>query len=278
MKWYCTAFMAFLFFGCIGLDRAEANHYNNPDPWWDKDYSWCLDPYNDAAGGNLFEVYKIGHAIENGKLYVSVKTGFPIGGARGGDSYDNRTWFSPGDLYLNVGGMFQTGNGTVYGIGTTDHSGDRTSDPNDGPWETVYDGKLYIGSNFATGTYETYPTNTPSDGNNSDNMNNYPTLIMNYLTKVSGSSGFHYNDGWNYNEYFYWVDLAAIGLDVCEDGSCAGGTGLTQSLQITWAMECGNDLAECKIEACENEVPEPSTVALVGAGVLALGKRRRFRL
>lgn len=270
MKWCCLVVLALGAMGLLGTDQAVAWN-NSDDHWWNQDYHWCPDPYDDAVGGDTYEIYKIGYAIEDCKLYVAVKTEFPIGGTTGGDSYDNRTFFSPGDLYLNVGGMFQMGTGTVYGIGTTDHSGDKTKDPNDGPWETVYDGKLYTGANFATGTFENYPTGTPSDGNDGDGQNDYPTLIMNYVEKISNVSGFKYKDYSHYNYYYYWVDLDAIGLgEGCDD--C-----LEQSLQISWAMECGNDLAECKIEPCDDEVPEPATLGLVGAGIVALANRRRVR-
>jgi hypothetical protein len=262
--------MALFVMVCFAAPQALANNYPTYDPWWNQDYEWCPDPYDDSAGGYKFEIYKIGHVIENGKLYVAVKTEFPKEGVYGSDSYSSYTKFSPGDLYLNVGGMFQMGTGTVYGIGTTDHSGDMTRDPSDGPWENVNYGKLYTNANFASGTYEKYATGTPTDGNDGDMLNNYPTLIESYDQCVSGVSGFKYKDLSDYNYYYYWVDLAALGLEWCEEG-------LSQTLQITWAMECGNDLAECKIDACEPEVPEPTTVALIGAGVMALSGRRRWR-
>ncbi|MCB9769886.1 MAG: PEP-CTERM sorting domain-containing protein [Candidatus Omnitrophica bacterium] len=43
------------------------------------------------------------------------------------------------------------------------------------------------------------------------------------------------------------------------------------SIQMTWAMECGNDLVECKV------VPEPTTVALISCGVAAMAQRKRRR-
>ncbi len=243
--------------------------------WWDQDYKWCPDPPDDAVGGDSYEVLGIGYAIVNGYLVVCVDTNFPITGLTGPDSYQpNPSHFSPGDLYINVGGMFQMGNGSVWGVATTpnDPGVDRTSDPNDGPWETILDaGDLFHGAGFATGTFEGYPTGTPSDGNDGDGVNDYPTLIMNYQAGfiVGTASGFHY-DAAN-TDYYYYVDLAFMnnfegGTLLNDDGS------LANTIQLTWAMECGNDLAEYKIVP---DIPEPTTVALVSAGIAALAAKRR---
>jgi len=247
----------------------------DPGPdWWVQEYHVCPDPVNDAVGGNSYEALSLGYAIVDHYLIVCVETNFPLAGLNGPDSYSSNAHFSPGDLYINLGGMFQMGNGFVAGIITeTNPAGnDKTADPNDGPWVfTPPAGGLVLDANFATGTFEGYPTGTPSDGNDGDGVNAYPTLVMNYLIGFTGNSGFHY-DG----NYYYYVDLNFLdeksefygGPSVLDDQWA-----LETSIQLSWSMECGNDLVECKVE-----IPEPTSVALIGSGFLALAARKRRNL
>jgi len=246
------------------------------ESWWDQEYKWCPDPPDDAVGGNSYEVLGIGWTLVDHYLIVCVETNFPLAGLNGPDSYSSNAHFSPGDLYINVGGMFQMGNGFQFGIVTEPNPTglDKTADPNDGPWSSTFNpGDLIIGANFATGTFEGYPTGTPSDGNDGDGVNDYPTLIMNYLNGVVAGvgNGFHY-DG----NYYYYVDLELLdfwsevygGPSVLDDD-----WNRETSIQLSWSMECGNDLAEYKIE-----IPEPTTVALLGAGMAAMAAKKRKRL
>jgi len=225
------------------------------------------DLLTDHSGGSGFAIYGMSCAIQNGYLYVAVHTNFPEGGLIGSDSYASGNLFDPGDLYINVGGTFQSGGGTVYGVATTNH-GNNVAHVY-GAWgDPVLAGNLYTpegGGNpfFATGTWETYEAHIvvvdPHDGDGSMFVNSYPTMIR-YGDEVAGDvSGVLYSpnltDPWAYDIY-YKVDLDALSYDGVQD------------LQLFWAMECGNDGVEI---VKEGTVPEPNTfLLLTAAGVFAV--------
>lgn len=233
-------------------------------------WNFQADPLNDHSGGSGFSVYGISCTVENGYLYVAVHTNFPKAGLSGSDSYGGNNLFNPGDLYINVGGTFQSGGGSAYGVATTSHGNNVTQAY--AAWGApVTEGELYSpaggGPFFANGTWESYqanfPTHSPDDGDGSLLTNSYPTMIR-YGQEVAGDvSGVAYlanvGDPWAY-DIVYKVDVTAIGY-----------TGV-QDLQLFWAMECGNDGAEV---IKEGEIPEPATMALLAAGISAMAVRRR---
>lgn len=236
-------------------------------------WTYTRDPSNDAASSSTasFETYGIGTAISNGYLYTVVQTNFPEAGALGSDSYTSMTHFSPGDLYINVGGTFQSGTGTVYGIATTSHA-NVVQQAYAGTWQSIQSGKLYKTATFATGTFEQYQlahTNSaPDDGDGNNRLNSYPTLMQSG-TEVSGDvSGVAYRSvtgsEWTY-EIVYKVSLASLGLT---------GTVKDPATQVFWVMECGNDGTEGNVKSAPS-VPEPSSVVLLMAGLGALAAKRR---
>jgi hypothetical protein len=233
--------------------------------------SWTItsDPTTDTAGTTAYKTYGAGTAISNGFLYVVVQTNFPQGGAMGNDSYTSMTHFSSGDLYLNVGGTFQSHTGSVYGIATTSHANVVQQAYAGQTWTSVTAGNLYSNAVFATGTYEQYQLSisgeAPDDGDGNNRVNSYPTLIKTGNLVAGDVSGVRYTAAaaakeWDY-EIFYKVSLASLGLDAGE------------TVQAFWVMECGNDGAQAF--ATNKAVPEPSTIALITAGVAALAARRR---
>jgi hypothetical protein len=234
-------------------------------------WSYTSDPSTDTAGTDSYKTYGMGHAIANGFLYVVVQTNFPEAGATGNDSYTSMTHFSPGDLYLNVGGTFQTNTGNPFGIATTSHANVVTQAYPGEVWTNVTAGRLYSNAVFATGTYEQYqenhPTFAPDDGDGNNKLNSYPTLIKSGNQVAGDISGVRYrangaSDPWDW-DIFYKVSLSALGLNPL------GG----DNLQAFWVMECGNDGAQDVFRT--PVVPEPSTIALVTAGITALAVRRR---
>jgi hypothetical protein len=231
-------------------------------------WSYTPDSLTDTAGSAAYRTYGSGYAISSGFLFVVVQTNFPEGGALGNDSYTSSTHFSPGDLYLNVGGSFQSGGGSVYGIATTSHANIVQQAYAGQIWDSVTAGKLYQNANFATGTYERYQDSTPGfdpdDGDGNNRVNSYPSFIR-YGNEAAGDvSGVRYRatsgSPWAF-DIFYKVSLTALGL--------AGG----ETIQSFWVMECGNDGTQQFIR--NPAVPEPSSIALVLAGVSAFAVRRR---
>jgi len=136
-------------------------------------------------------------------------------------------------------------------------------------WTSVTAGNLYSNAVFATGTYEqyqlAYPTYAPDDGDGNNRKNSYPTLIKSGNLVAGDVSGVRYTNAdaakaWDY-EIFYKVSLASLGLDP------------GKTVQAFWVMECGNDGVQAF--ATNQAIPEPSTVALITAGIAALAARRR---
>ncbi len=238
-------------------------------------WSYTKDPSSDAASSRnvSFETYGMGSAISKGFLYVVVQTDFPESGAMGSDSYTGLTRFSPGDLYINVGGTFQSKTGTVYGVATTTHA-NIVQQAYAGTWQTVQAGKLYTSASFATGTFEQYELNhsnaEPDDGDGNIRLNSYPTLLRAGTAASGDVSGVLYRtvtgSDWAY-EIVYKISLASLGLV---------GTTSDPLVQLFWVMECGNDGVEHTVKSAPNPVvPEPSTIALLMAGLGALVVKRR---
>ncbi|MCA9424339.1 MAG: PEP-CTERM sorting domain-containing protein [Candidatus Omnitrophica bacterium] len=232
--------------------------------------TYTADLLTDHSGGSGYSVYGISCGVVGDYLWVSVHTNFPKSGLTGSDSYASGNLFNPGDLYINVGGTFQSASGSAYGVATTSHGNNVTQAYN--TWgNPVVEGGLYSpaggGPFFADGTYEVYEATlgvvSPSDGDGSIVKNSYPTMIRYGQAVVGDNSGTAYlanvGNPWNY-DIVYKVSTAAIGYTGAQD------------LQLFWAMECGNDGVEC---VKTGEVPEPATMALVAAGVTAMAVRRK---
>lgn len=231
-------------------------------------FNMVTDPFTDTAGGSEFKVYGMGTAINNGFLYVVVQANLPIGGAISNDSYTNSTLLSPGDLYLNVGGTFQSGTGVSYGIATTSH-GNVVQQAYHDTWLNVNAGSLYSGVTFANGTYEQYQYNlgyvVPDDGDGNTSLNSYPTLIRQGTLQSGDVSGVRYRNrlmaGSYAYEILYKVSLSAIGV-----------TDQT-TIQAFWTMECGNDGVETVFRT--PSIPEPTTVGLLLFGLTGVISRRK---
>ncbi|MBM4046238.1 MAG: PEP-CTERM sorting domain-containing protein [Planctomycetes bacterium] len=221
------------------------------------------DPPNDEFG-SAYRIYGMSYALDQGKLYYSIRTVFPESGHMGADSYAY-TLIDPGDLWIRAGG-------NVYGLAFTTHA-NVVQQAYPGAWPTVTKGNLYSNAVFADGTLEQYEewmswrgiTPTPSDGNLYDGQNSYPTLIRNYSQEISGQSGVQWVTvnglPWTY-EITGYMETSALGLDWGE------------AFDLFWAMECGNDGA---MISGTMPIPEPATMLLIGAGIAALGLSRRRR-
>ncbi len=216
-------------------------------------WKYTKDSNTDTAGTSTFTSYGSGYAISGGFLYVVIQTNFPEAGTIGNDSYSRSTHISPGDLYLNVGGTFQGGGGTAYGIATTSHANVVQQAYAGQTWTPVTAGSLYKNAT------------SPDDGDGNNNLNSYPTLITSGSLVGGDVSGVRYrangaSDAWDW-DIFYKVSLSALGL--------TGG----ETLQSFWVMECGNDGVQQMIH--NPAVPEPTTIALMAAGMAAFAVRRR---
>jgi len=231
-------------------------------------WTWVDDPTNDATGSSAFQIYGMGYAFDADTLYYSVRTNFPESGVSGYDSYGGSYKFSPGDLRINAGG-------DIFGLAFTTHA-NVVPQAYPGTWPTVTKGRLYTNAVFADATYEGYEayllskgiTPVPTDGNLYDGQNTYPTLIKGFASELTGVSSVQWvpdnnsSTPWVY-EITGSVKTAALGLDAGE------------AFDLFWTMECGNDAVKA---TGVSPIPEPSTVLLLGAGLLGLGVAARRKL
>ena len=248
-------------------------------------YTYTYDSPSDASGGNQWEIYSLGYAVDGGSLHFNLVTGYNFSSAAnmGGDSYSGNTVLSPGDLYINVGGSRNAGTGSSFGLGMTTHSGDMTADPSDNgyPWSAVVAGHLYGNAVFATGTYEGYAgaDQFSEDGGNDPfgHANNLPTLIAGYgsalgfqgatsfsLLNGGGSVQVNPNGTTRSNVYSFTGSILLSALGLSNGGA----------FELMWAPECGNDAI---IVSGNAAVPEPATLGLLSLGLFgarAFSRRR----
>lgn len=205
----------------------------------------------DAIGGQAFDIEEIFYVYEDaaadgngpstgGKLYIGMVTGYPPTG-----KYD----WEAGDLFIGLG----QGVGTPYAIGVAPGEG-RIGLANEGgatigttegngnnPWRTV----------FGTGT-------------------DY-SAAFSPVVKWGGDGQTEAALGGGFASHYFLevcIDIDGFQEDALTDENSGG-------IAIHWTMECGNDAIDVNDNTPFTPVPEPTTMVLLGMGVLGMAMRAR---
>ncbi|RJQ17944.1 MAG: PEP-CTERM sorting domain-containing protein [Nitrospiraceae bacterium] len=231
--------------------------------WTSEDYTGTGPGFvSPGWGGQPFDTEAAYIGFKNSRMYIAIVTGLPQEGSKDPWRYNNplygsydwsrsleKYWYDPGDLGIDLGG-----DGTYeYAISTRTTNIHSTHTPTPGV------GKLLSGN---------LVWENPRAWNYNNNYEDWdgisdPWAVAEYDNAAALGDNFSYAP---FGEGHYAIEAII-------DTSLIGLTG-GELLSLHWVMECGNDNIHLLTEVPAN-VPEPSTILLVGSGCTALFFYRR---
>jgi len=194
---------------------------------------------NPGYGGQKFDAEYFFYKIEGSTLSIGLQAGFNV--VTGVQTYSSYTYYA-GDIALSFDG--NTANGYEYAIDfgnvTKDYQLDNVGTGG------VHAAGLYSVTTWNNDLYRWYaPYSSP--------------FAMETGTKVSDITTVTGDGGTSSNHYYY--EIATFDI-----------SGIVGSnpfiMDAHWTMSCGNDSINGRAEVT---VPEPSTLILLGSGLLGLG-------
>jgi hypothetical protein len=203
------------YFVWASIVNSEGEFFSTPVPvsFFEQTFT-SIDQAGDAIGGAGFEVFGAEIGRNGDQFQFRVRT--------------NYTGPDPGDIYLNLGGSFQSGGGQVLGLAM------QTRNTDSG--QRVSTGRLYRGATFEGGTV----------------VGANPAFINTFATEVAGQSSVSFvpvvNQNWR-AEISGTFTRASLGLTS------------PATLQLASTMYCGNDIDDVVTSPLESS--EPPTVGQV---------------
>ena len=207
------------------------------------------DPEFDAWGGQAYDIEQIFYVYEDddsnaftgGKLYIGLVTGYT--------PYDP-DWAS-GDMFIGLGPDATPDLAVATGVG-----------------EARY-GSAWVNTGWTT----IAPFN-PFPGADPYRVDETAGGVIEYGTGLASGLGATVGwglgvDGSTHNFLEICIDLNGDMELLIDDGLGAGG------LTLHWTMRCGNDVIDVIDDVPLAPVPEPTTMVLLGMGVLGMALRAR---
>lgn len=206
-----------------------------------------------GGGGQTYDIEQIFYmyddtdpnALSGGKLYIGLVTGFPSEGVDADDLY-------AGDMFIDFGNT--GGYDLAIAVSTSTVNADLP-----GGVDNDYFGNNYF--NDGTANWETrdpapFVENTPW------------RVVRNAAIENLFSTQTAWGGQGRHNFLEICIDVDGGLEDILTNPQ--GGLGLH------WTMECGNDVIDVRDDEPFVPVPEPSTFALLGMGMLGVALRRKF--
>lgn len=227
-----------------------------------------------GAGGQIYDIEQIFYyyedadpnALTGGKLHIGLVTGFPPEGVPADDLY-------AGDFFIDIGGDGGAGiEGYDIAVATSTADVARGKEPFGDPLHNPTLDSALFGTTWANAGTPTnwgqrevvYPQFGSSNPYRVNEVGSGVVDVTNTLnTQINwGGMGVH-----NFLEISIDIDSAFEDLLTNEQ---TGGLGLH------WTMECGNDVITVQDNIPLAPIPEPSTFALLGMGILGGLLRKKF--
>ena len=206
------------------------------------------DPEDDADGGQPYDIEQIFYffddttpgTLDGGFLYIGIVTG-----------YNPAAAYKSGDLFIDLGADGSFDLATATGTDVPGRFGKTWV--NEG-WDDS--APILVGSNTFEAPYRII------EGNGGATLSPLATSIAWGLPSIGAPGNVH-----NFLEIC--IELDGAFEEQVNNGLGQGGLGLH------WTMECGNDSINVLDNTPLNPVPEPTTMVLLGMGVLGMALRAR---